>query len=234
MSSTALSETEFRQAVNAAIGRRHQANHPLIDKFARGEVKRETVAGTITEIWYWISKLIPQALLLIAAKGPQDVVELEMENYGEELDPANPHPELIKRFARACGITDAQLETGRGLPTTEAWLDFELNTCRDQHWIAAMAATHVASEAQEPVLISKILPALRNVYKFSEPELEFWWLHAEVDIDHGGQALNMLVKHCKTRELQEMAIHWAGEGARNKWLFWDGINLHYEMGYKLQ
>jgi hypothetical protein len=31
-----------------------------------------------------------------------------------------------------------------------------------------------------------------------------------------------------------MAIHWAGEGARNKWMFWDGIYLHYEMGYKLQ
>ena len=155
----------------------------------------------------------------------QREVELEMENYGEELDPANPHPELIKRFARACGISDAQLEAGRGLPTTEAWLKFELNTCRDQHWIAAMAATHVASEAQEPVLISKILPALRNVYKFSEPELEFWWLHAEVDVDHGGQALNMLAKHCTTRELQDMAIHWAYEGARNKWLFWDGINL---------
>lgn len=234
MSSTALSEAEFRQAVNTAIGRRHQANHPLIDKFARGEVKRETVAGTITEIWYWISKLIPEALLLIAAKGPQDVVELEMENYGEELDPVNPHPELIKRFARACGVTDARLQAGRGLPTTEAWLNFELSTCRDQHWIAAMAATHVASEAQEPVLINKILPALRNVYKFSESDLEFWWLHAEVDVEHGGQALNMLVKHCNTRELQEMAIHWAGEGARNKWLFWDGINVHYEMGYKLQ
>ena len=69
----ARSDAEFRKAINDAIGRRHQANHPLIDKFARGEVKRETVAGTITEIWYWISKLIPEALLLIAANVDREV-----------------------------------------------------------------------------------------------------------------------------------------------------------------
>ena len=228
------SEAEFRSQLNTAIGRRHQANHPFIDKFARGEVKPEAVAGTITEIWYWISKLIPEALFSIAANGPQDVVEMEMENYGEELDPTNPHPALIQRFAKACGVSAEQLAAGRGLPTTEAWLRWSLNTCRTEHWIAAVAATHVASEAQEPVLINKILPALRNVYKFSEHDLEFWWLHAEADIEHGGHALNMLAKHCTTKALQDMAIHWASEGARNKWMFWDGINLHYEVGYRLQ
>lgn len=227
-------EAQFRKDLQAAIDGRHQANHPIVEKWARGELKPETVAGAITEIWYWISKLIPEVLFSIAAGAPQEVVEMELENYAEELDPSNPHPQLILRFAKACGVSEAQLSAGRGLPTTEAWLNFELRAAREQPWIASLAAVHVASEAQEPALFNKLLPALRKHWKFSEHDLEFWWLHAEADIEHGGRAIDLLAKHCKTREQQEMAIHWAGEGARMKWLFWDGIYLHYEMGYRLQ
>ena len=153
------SEAEFRSRLNTAIGRRHQANHPFIDKFARGEVKPEAVAGTITEIWYWISKLIPEALFSIAANGPQEVVEMEMENYGEELDPTNPHPALIQRFAKACGVSAEQLAAGRGLPTTEAWLRWSLNTCRTEHWIAAVAAVLivVARLSRPPVRVTRRL-----------------------------------------------------------------------------
>ena len=177
------SEAQFRKDLQAAIDKRHQANHPIVAKWERGEVKRETVAGTITEIWYWISKLIPEALFSIAANGPQEVAEMELENYAEELDPANPHPQLILRFAKACGISEEQLRAGRGLPTTEAWLNWELRAAREQPWIASVAGVHVASEAQEPILFNKLLPALRNHWKFSEHDLEFWWLHAEADIE---------------------------------------------------
>ncbi|MSP51281.1 MAG: hypothetical protein EXQ91_02635 [Alphaproteobacteria bacterium] len=224
----------FAQEIQAAVNKRHQADHPLVEKWARGEIKQETVAGAIREIWYWISNLIPEGFLSIAARAPQEVVEMEMENYAEELDPANPHPALILRFAKACGISKEELDAGRGLPTTESWLNWELNVAREKPWIAGVAALHVASEAQEPQLFNKVLPALRNVYKYKEHDLEFWWLHATADIQHGGRAFTILEQHCKTPAEKEMAIHYAGEGARMKWMFWDGINLHYELGYKLQ
>jgi pyrroloquinoline-quinone synthase len=227
-------EAAFRKALQAVIDKRHQANHPIVEKWARGEVKRETVAGAITEIWYWINPLIPEALFNIAARAPKEVAEMELEAYAEELDPSNPHPALIQRFAKACGISEQQLTAGRGLPTTEAWLNWELAVTREQPWIAAVAAVHVASEAQEPALFNKLLPALRQHWNFSEHDLEFWWLHATADVEHGGKAIDILAKYCQTRAQQDLAIYWAGEGARMKWLFWDGIYLHYEMGYKLQ
>ena len=224
----------FREELQAAVDERHQANHPLIDKWANEGVKDETVTGTICEHWYWISKLVPAAMFLICADAPEDVIDLEMENIGEELNPDNPHPDLIVRFAEACDVSREKLDAGRGLPTTEAWLEWELNVAKNQHWIAAMAAVHISSEAQEPKLFSRILPSMRESDRFTEHELEYWWLHAEVDVEHGGHALAMLEKHCTTRETQDLALHWAREGARRKYLFWDGINLHYEMGYRLQ
>ena len=224
----------FQKELQAAVDERHQANHPLIDKWARGEVKRETVAGAITEHWHWLSNLLPEAFFNICAKSPEDVVAMEMENLAEETDPDNPHLDLIIRFAEACGVSKSQLDEQRGLPTTEAWCNWELGVSREQPWIAALAALHIASEAQEPYLFSKILPALRETYKFSEHDLEYWWLHAVADIEHGGRVFDVLERHCTTRERKDLAIHWAREGARMKWMFWDGINLHYEVGYKLQ
>ena len=32
---------------------------------------------------------------------------------------------------------------------------------------------------------------------------EFWWEHAEVDIEHGARAFAMLEKYCKTTEQKE-------------------------------
>ena len=229
-----MTTSSFRRALQAAVEERHQANHPLIDKWAAGEVKRETIAGAIREHWYWIGNLLPAALFNICAKAPDDVVAMEMENYAEETDPTNPHVELLLRFCEACGMTRGELAAGRGLPTTESWLDWELNLTAREPWIAGVAGVHIASEAQEPRLFSKVLPALRDIYKFSEHELEYWWLHAEADIEHGGRAFEVLVKHCDTAEKQAMALRYARDGARMKYLFWDGINLHYEIGHRLQ
>ena len=157
-----MTTSSFRSALQAAVEERHQANHPLIDKWAAGEIKRETIAGAIREHWYWISNLLPTALFNICAKAPDDVVAMEMENYAEETDPANPHVELLLRFCEACGMSRAELAAGRGLPTTESWLDWELNLTAREPWIAGVAGVHIASEAQEPRLFSKVLPALRG------------------------------------------------------------------------
>jgi pyrroloquinoline-quinone synthase len=223
----------FRQDLNDAARSYDQAKHPFVDKWAAGELSRAALAGQITETWHWINRLIPEALLNIASRAPTEVIDMEMENYQEEMDPANPHPELIVRFAEACGVSRNALLEGRGLPTTEAWTDWELRVSREQPWIAAMAAVHVGSEAQEPRVISRVLPALRKSYKFSEHELEFFWVHGEADIEHGGRATDMLLKYCDTAEKRDMALHWVKESCRMKYLFWNGIHLHYNVGFTL-
>tara|TARA_B100000686_G_scaffold72433_1_gene78188 strand:+ start:731 stop:1423 length:693 start_codon:yes stop_codon:yes gene_type:complete len=225
--------SNFRDDLQAVVDERHQANHPFIDKWAAGDIARDSITGASCEIWHWISNLLPEAFFNICAKSPQDVIDMELENLEEETDPENPHERLMIRFIEACGIKEEELQRQRGLPTTESWLEWELGAAKDQPWYAAVAGIHIASEAQEPRLFSRVLPALRETYKFSEHDLEFFWLHAEADVEHGGRAFEMLVRHCQSNAEKELAIHYAREGARMKWFFWDGINIHYEMGYPL-
>ena len=90
----------FIQELQDAVNERHQANHPLVDKIAAGEAKREAITGAITEHWHWISNLLPEAFYNICSRAPQDVIDMEVENLEEETDPENPHVDLIVRFRR--------------------------------------------------------------------------------------------------------------------------------------
>src|SRR5437763_1929345 len=64
--------------------------------------------------------------------------------------------------------------------------------------------------------------------------IEHFWLHCEADVEHGGRAFEALERYCTTRELQERAVHYARESAKMRWFYFDGIYLHYELGYKLR
>ena len=137
------------------------------------------------------------------------------------------------KFTKGADI-EAVKKNGRGLPTTEAWANWLVQVTKEQSWIAAVAALRIGTESQSPLLYGRMLPALRNIYRFKEVDIEHFWLHVDADTEHGGRAFDLLERHCTTPELREMAIHYARESAKMRWFYFDGIYLHYEMGYKLR
>ena len=223
----------FREELEAAVMERHCANHPMTEKWARGGLGRSAMMGWAVEHYHWVSKM-SSPTFLIASKAPKDVVAAELENYREEFSDTKSHLDIVLRFAAANGGNDEHIKAGRGLPTTEAWANWLIGVARDQPWIAGMAAIRIGTESQSPLLYSKVLPALRTMYKFPEEDIEHFWLHAEVDVEHGGRAFDLLERHCTTPELRQMAVHWARESARMRWFYFDGIYLHYEQGYSLR
>jgi pyrroloquinoline-quinone synthase len=225
--------SSFREQLEAVVAERHCADHPMTEKWARGELSRGGMMGWGIEQYHWIKRM-PTAVFYTCAEAPADVRAAELENFHEETDEDKPHLEIILRFARANGANLDEVRAGRGLPTTEAWTNWLLQVSKEQHWIASVAATRVGTESQSPRLYSKLTPALRDIYKFPEEDYEHFWLHSEVDIEHGDRGFRLLEKYCTTPELRDMALHWARESARLRWFYFDGIYLHYEMGYKLQ
>lgn len=223
----------FREELVAAVLERHCANHPMTEKWARGELGRNAMMGWAAEHYHWVSKMGAPPFL-IASKAPKDVIGAELENYREEFADTKSHLDIVLRFAAANGGDVQQIKAGRGLPTTEAWANWLIQAARDEPWVAGMAAIRIGTESQSPMLYGKLLPALRNIYRFPEEDIEHFWLHTEVDVEHGGRALDLLERHCTTPELREMAIHWARESARMRWFYFDGIYLHYEQGYLLR
>ena len=193
----------FRKELEAAILEKHCAHHPMVEKWARGELGRKAMMGWAVEHYHWTHDFMA-ANFLICANAPRDVVELELENFNEEADPERPHVEIVLKFAKANGANINKVRKGQGLPTTRS-----------------------------PMLYSRVLPALRQIYKFDEDSIEHFWLHVEADTEHGDAGFEVLDRHCKTRAQKDMAIHWARESAKMRWFYFDGIYLHYEMGYSL-
>ncbi|HVA23020.1 MAG TPA: iron-containing redox enzyme family protein [Chloroflexota bacterium] len=226
-------KSAFRMELEGAVLERHCANHPLTEKWARGELGRRALMGWAVEHWHWITQM-PAATFYRCAQAPEDVRRAELANRMEEDDPRHSHRDIVLRFAAANGADVQEVKAGRGLPTTEAWASWLVNVARHEHWIASVAANRVGTESQSPLLYSKVLPALRDSYKFREEDIEHFWLHSEVDVEHGDRGFELLEQHCATPELREMAIHFARESAKMRWFYFDGIYLHYEMGYSLR
>lgn len=226
-------KSALREKLEAAVQERHCADHPLTNKWAAGEISRNAMAGWAIEQYHWISNIY-RGDLFKAANTPLESQKLLLGNYLDEVDPERPHLEIILRFAAANGANIDEVKSGRGLPTTEAWVAWYNRVCKDESFIASVAATNVGTESQSPMLYSKMLPALRNVYRFDEKDIEHFSLHAVADVEHGGKGFDILDRYCTTPELEQMAIRYARESARMRWFFFDGIYLHYEMGYNLQ
>lgn len=226
-------KSSLRERLEAAVMERHCANHPLTEKWAAGQISKNAMMGWGIEQYHWISNIY-KGELYKAANTPLEAQHLLLSNYLEEVDPERPHLDIILRFAAANGADIEEVKKGRGLPTTEAWVAWFNRVCKEESFIASVAATNIGTESQSPLLYGKVLPALRQTYRFKDEDIEHFWLHEEADTEHGGRGFGILDRYCTTPELQEMAVHYARESAKMRWFFFDGIYLHYEMGYKLR
>lgn len=222
----------FREQLAAAVKRRHCADHPMTEKWKRGELGRNALMGWAVEHYHWVSKM-SSAFMSICVDAPDDVIRFTIENWREENDDSHSHLDIVLKFAAANGADIDAIKRGRGLPSTESWVRFLKDVTRDESWIAGVAALNIGTESQSPLLYSSVLPALREHYKYPEDDIEHFWLHVEADEDHGGRAYDALERHCTTPELRELALHWAYESARMRWFYFDGIYQHYELGYNL-
>ena len=225
-------KSALRERLEAAVMERHCANHPLTEKWAAGQISKNAMMGWGIEQYHWISNIY-KGELYKAANTPLEAQHLLLSNYLEEVDPERPHLDIILRFAAANGADIEKVKKSRGLPTTEAWVAWFNRVCKEESFIASVAATNIGTESQSPLLYGKVLPALRQTYRFKDEDIEHFWLHEEADTEHGGRGFGILDRYCTTPELQEMAVHYARESAKMRWFFFDGIYLHYEVGYKL-
>ena len=220
-------KSAFRLELEEVVQGRFLARHPMYVAWSRGDLSRRCMAGSMIENYHYVTRIY-SAFFLIAAQGPPDVIEMEIENYHDEMNPEKPHPELFLRFIKACGGDPEAVKRGRGLPSTEFWTEWLIDLARNEPWQAAVAAIHIGSEFQAPGTIKSILPALREIYKFAEHDIEHFWLHAEVDVHHSGTAFEVLERHCRTGEQKDMVKHYVAESVRRRWFFIDCIYLHYE------
>ena len=51
----------FRKSLQDVVAARHCADHPMTEKWAKGELGRRCMMGWAAQQWHWVSKMNPVA-----------------------------------------------------------------------------------------------------------------------------------------------------------------------------
>lgn len=208
-----LSQVDFYKALEEARRPQGSLQHPFSALWAQGQLSREQLGRWAIQHYYYVSVIPPQFAALYARMPDPAGRHLLIENLvGEEMPdtPEKSHPNLLLKFAKACGLTEDQVvdaEKNNGvLPGTRAmraWI-WELATIRPMH--EACAGIMVALEGQLPALYPPYIAAMEKM-GFTDDELEFFHVHVENDEEHAAVGLELCYKYAATEDDQMMAIN---------------------------
>jgi len=227
---TLLNQNDFFAALEAARQPKHGGGHIFSRAWAAGELSRAQLGEWALQHFYYIDP-IPQQFAALYARLPDlDARQHLLENLlGEEMPacPEKRHPDLLRKFARACGVADERMlraeEQGEVLPTTRAmraWI-WELASIR--HIGEACAGIMVALEGQLPTLYPKYVEAMRKM-GFSEDDMEFFHVHIEGDTEHAHVGLELTARYAGSPQLQSRAIAAVRASAEMRYSMLDGIH----------
>ncbi|WP_340613396.1 iron-containing redox enzyme family protein [Xenorhabdus thailandensis] len=132
------------------------------------------------------------------AKDYLDIRLFQIEQLiGEETnihDGSDSHFNLMKRFAFACGADEQTIKSTPVAEPVKRFTNYLINCCKERHPILAMLAIY-CNERQTPESASQMANALKLKYGFSDNELEWFYLHGELDIEHSNHARNLILKY---------------------------------------
>ena len=231
-----LNRTQFKDALVKARQVRHSGLHPFSEAVAAGRYARAQLGFWAMQHHYYI-EMIPQQFGHFFCRLPDlDARMLMLENLiGEEMPgkPEKRHPELMVKFARACGYSAERVKNadvrGEILPTTRAMRSWIYELVAFRHIAEGAAGIMLALEGQTPTLFPKYVKAFKAA-GFTDDDLEFFYVHMEADVEHQKHGFEITNRYCTTPELQEKAIGAVAASASQRLAMLDGIHHALENG----
>ena len=88
-----------------------------------------------------------------------------------------------------------------------------------EHFVVATAALVVGLESQVPSIYKKQIIPLREIYGFTEDEIEFFDLHITSDVVHGERGYQIVLENANTAELQQRCLQFVRWGAEMRYSY---------------
>jgi pyrroloquinoline-quinone synthase len=224
-----MGRTEFFAALEGARQPKHGGGHPFSRAWGNGELSRQQLGEWAIQHFYYIDPIPQQFAQLFARLPDLDARQHLLENLlGEEMPhaPGKRHPDLLRKFARACGVSDERMhlaeQNGEVLATTRAMRAWIWELAGVRHLAESCAGIMVALEGQLPTLYPKYVEAMRRM-GYSDDDMEFFHVHIEGDTEHAHVGLELTERYATTPELQARAIACVRASAEMRFSMLDGI-----------
>lgn len=219
---------ETAEKVIAIRERWHTKNHPFFLDFAAGKFGLGPVAAMMVQHYQHVRRVLPSQGIAYYRAPEGEGRRFILENLSEEEGliaghgegrEAHDHMELIFRFCRAAGMTDAQIKATDQLTSWRARSYFYINTIRDEPFgvIVAMQSTQ---EGQQPALNGeRMLPGFKKHHGIEQddPRIEFFAEHYIADADHSSRQIDLVAKLINHEDEARRAIEVAEIAVKTRW-----------------
>jgi len=193
-----MAKSEFRQALEAAVQRKHSSVHPWSEAWVSGALNRRLLGEWVKQHYHFVSHAAEWIGTIFGNCPHEEVREFLIENMCEEEGvtgqsgyPAVKHAKLLLDFAEA------------------------------------IASILIGLESQVPQIYSKTTPPLLEKYGFTEEEVVFFRLHILADTEHGERGYEIVDEYANTPELQANCLRLVKEATMMRRLYLDGLYNRY-------
>ena len=205
-----MNQDEFRTALENAIKGKSANKAPFSIAWASGKLSRAHLARWAENHYHYVGPFA-EYLASIYARMPAryiDAKDFLLHNMYEAEIGGDRHP-------------DNMSPTTRGL---QSWC-YAVSMREDP--IVAVAGLVVGLESQVPSIYRKQTPTLREKYKFTDQEVEFFDLHIVSDEIHGERGYQIVLEHADTPELQSRCLKICEIGAQMRLSYTTALYYDY-------
>jgi len=203
---------QIEAALRARLRGRWLLDHPFYRRWTAGEVSIEELRAYAAQYRHF-EAMVPSHLRAVARSADQPALrEQALRNLDDEAGTTPTHLELFERFASAIGAP-AHAEPSAAMTRL---LDTYRATTRAG--AAAGFAALLAYELQAPEVSATKAEGLRCHHNLDGDALGFWDVHASLDAEHAGWALDALAR---SDAAVATVVAAAGAAADAWWAFLD-------------
>jgi pyrroloquinoline quinone (PQQ) biosynthesis protein C len=193
---------DFITELNEDVKRHPALNHSFLQTISTRPFSKRAWLGFAQQLYPHVHFFIPymEELLLntFDMNAKLVVAKILLDEYGEDAAGAS-HPELFRRFVRACGgaEADASLLTTPLDPITIELVEKHMHLCRDEPFLVGIGAIGQAHEFAITFMFPPIVKGL-ELSGFTREEAEFFVLHVEHDVEHSHMLEEAMARLAKT------------------------------------
>ncbi len=230
-----MTDAEFKKELVRAMRSKPTLDHPVIEELFQPHANHPLIRLVGKQV-YQLTRMFERYVAGIFYRS--DVGEFRRklaENLYEEvtgaLSKTDGHLELMRRFIFAIGVTPEELDAEQPIEEARALIAYRSGLLDDPaRFHEAVAAVMIASESQTIQRKNgKVgFANLSQAYGLGEYELTFFAVHAEEDVQHVADGLELCCRVCTTEQKQRDAIEAVQRTASMFYAFYDGIQRRYE------
>jgi pyrroloquinoline quinone (PQQ) biosynthesis protein C len=221
--------SDIVREIRAIRERWHTKRHPFFLALGEGKLPLRALGVYLALHGRFVQHALASFGILYARTfALEDVRKSLVENLAEEEGlkaipreghVPHDHNELILRFCKAAGLSDAEVRT---IELTPAWWGRSLHYAHTlaHEPVGVVLAMQSTQEGQQPALNTEVvLPALARHHGFAagSREIEFFTEHAEADIEHSQRQATLCLKYLDTDAVKARALEVAETACALRW-----------------